>query len=216
MQILVFGDSITFGSWGKNGGWVQLLREHLEKKVDLVNLKDTDIDYIVFNLGIGGNTSEEVLRRFESESKERLMSDEEATLFIIELGGNDASIIRETGKNRVSLEDFEQNLNQIISIAKKYTPNVLFLGPVPCVDSMMDPMKFYPSLSLKNSEMQKYDEAMKKVCKSQNIGFISLYNKFIKLDYASLLLDGAHPNTKGHKKIFSFVKSYMTKNGFIK
>ena len=217
MQILVFGDSIVYGAWDKDGGWVQRLRRYLERKIDLVNLSASDVDYLVFNLGIGGNTSDDVLKRFDSETKPRLMQDEEATLIILEIGGNDASVDVATGKNRTPLNKFEQNVREIINLARAYTQNILVMGPVPCNDSITaEKLKFSPSLALRNSDQIKYNDAIKKVCKEQKVDFISLFDKFSKLDYEKLLLDGAHPNSKGHRKIFSIVKSYLMKKELLK
>ena len=31
-RILIFGDSITYGAWDKEGGWVQRLRKFLDER----------------------------------------------------------------------------------------------------------------------------------------------------------------------------------------
>ena len=50
--ILVFGTSSTYGCWDEEGGWVQRLRKHLDKKQ--LTDKDSDLYYLVYNLGISG------------------------------------------------------------------------------------------------------------------------------------------------------------------
>ena len=73
-QILVFGDSIDLGMWDVEGGWVQRLRRFLDKKT----LADSNFYYEVYNLGISGDTAEDLLESFEFETKKRLSNGEEA------------------------------------------------------------------------------------------------------------------------------------------
>jgi len=62
MSILVFGDSITWGTADfEHGGWVTRLFIELGR--------DFEID--VYNLGVSGDKTPDLLERFESESKSR-------------------------------------------------------------------------------------------------------------------------------------------------
>jgi len=69
------GDSITFGFYDKEGGWIQRLRKFLDDKL-LNELEGLDKKilrklknpyFFVYNLGISGNTTENLLERFEFE-----------------------------------------------------------------------------------------------------------------------------------------------------
>ncbi len=63
MVICIFGDSITWGAFDyKNGGWVGRLRNYFEEK-------DEEIE--VYNLGVAGNKTKDLLARFENEVKVR-------------------------------------------------------------------------------------------------------------------------------------------------
>ena len=53
VQILIFGDSIAWGAWDKEGGWVQRLRKLIDEK----NLSDPEFYCLVYNLGVSGNKS---------------------------------------------------------------------------------------------------------------------------------------------------------------
>ncbi len=66
--ILVFGDSISYGAWDIEGGWVSRLRKFLDKK----NLSEENFDCKVYNLGISGDNSSGVLNRFEFETRQRI------------------------------------------------------------------------------------------------------------------------------------------------
>ncbi len=84
MRVLVFGDSITQGFWDVDGGWVSRIRKTYDQKAI-----DTD-DYdqpTIFNMGVSGNSSDDVLVRFDNETKVR--ANEELS-FVFAIGVNDA------------------------------------------------------------------------------------------------------------------------------
>ena len=58
MEIIVFGDSIAYGAWDKEGGWVQRLR----KILDVKTLSNPDQFYLVYNLSIDGADTELLLK----------------------------------------------------------------------------------------------------------------------------------------------------------
>ena len=67
-NIIIFGDSITYGACDyEMGGWVNRLRIYFD------NNAESKIS--VFNLGISGEISEEVLTRFDSEFNARYDKD---------------------------------------------------------------------------------------------------------------------------------------------
>jgi len=208
-NILIFGDSITWGAWDKEGGWVQRLRKFLDEK----NLLDPKHDYMVYNLGVSGDSSIEVLERFEHEVKVRISENE--TIIIFAIGLNDSHLINET-KLRVSLSDFRLNLEKLFKLSKKSSSNIIFLGLTPVDDSKVDPMPWAPEKSYRNDSVKEFDETIKSFCKKEEIHFIDVFGKLIQIDYKKLLEDGAHPNSEGHKKIFEIIKKYLEKNKILK
>jgi len=76
VQILIFGDSITYGAWDKEGGWVRRLRKFLDENYE---------DYLIYNLGISGNNTDDLIERFEFETKQRLKENDE-TIIIFAIG----------------------------------------------------------------------------------------------------------------------------------
>ena len=67
-QILIFGDSIIYGAWDREGGWAARLRKFLDEKT----LTEEDFYCLVYNLGISGDTTEDLLERFEFETEQRI------------------------------------------------------------------------------------------------------------------------------------------------
>ena len=109
MRILFFGDSITQGFWSKEGGWVEIIRKYYDGLAldDLKHNKQPEI----FNLGVSGDTTKNLLARIESETKARIWPDDPVVI-VISIGTNDD--LFEGGKQWITPAEFETNLNAII------------------------------------------------------------------------------------------------------
>lgn len=195
-QILCFGASIVQGYADQAGGWTQRLRQVLDQKYtntyrDLILPK-----YDVFNLGISGNTSEDLLKRVEQEIIPRNL--EEIAAIIISIGVNDSIFELNDNSTWSTPEQYQQNLKQIFAIAKKYTPQVTFLGLTPCDESKTKPMAWSDiQESYSNERLKLFNDAAKAVCTELEIKFIELFEIFPK----EFIYDGIHPNSQGHQFI---------------
>ena len=87
-QILIFGDSITWGAWDEEGGWAQRFKKEIDKKAITANFTSY---HSVYNLGISGDNTNDLLERFESETQRRLDEGEEA-IILFAIGINDHTI----------------------------------------------------------------------------------------------------------------------------
>jgi lysophospholipase L1-like esterase len=210
-QILVFGDSIAYGAWDTEGGWAQRLRSFLDKKV--IDSKYEEY-FLVYNLGIDGDTAEGVLKRFELEARPRMWPDEE-TVFIFSVGGNDSVFVHKTNKTKFSEEQFKANVDKVVKLAKKYSNKIILKGETPVDESKVDPIPWLEGHSCKNSYRKQFDKILKLVAKENNVYFIDLYDKLENAGYKKLLADGDHPTSEGHKLIFEIMKEYLTKNKII-
>lgn len=208
-QILVFGDSIVYGAWDKEGGWVARLRKFLDERT----LSNTDIYYLIYNLGIDGDTTESLLKRFEQETTPRLL--EEETIFIFSLGINDSCFVKSKNVINTPIEKFNGNLQKLIKLARKSASKIVFVGLTPIDETKTTPIPWDTNRSYKNEPIKKYNDIIKKVCKENKILFIEVFEKLINLDYKNCLEDGVHPNSEGHEKIFEIVKGFLTKNKMI-
>jgi len=202
-QILVFGASTTQGLWDLNGGWPQRLRAY----IDELYLKGRLPKIYTFNLGISGDSSQEVLERFESETKRRLRHPK--TLFIFSFGSNDSQYISGNKQTRRSPKDFKKNITKLIRLAKKYSNLIIFVGLSPVDESKTNPIPWEPTLSYKNDLIKKYSDIMKELCRKENISFVEIFDEWKKMDYLKLLHDGLHPNSEGHKKIFEKLRDFL-------
>jgi lysophospholipase L1-like esterase len=207
-RILIFGDSITYGAWDKEGGWAQRLRKYIDEKIEI----DPAYYHLVYNLGISGNNSEDLLKRFEGECKAR-QKEEGDMVIIFAIGENDSQI--RNGKARVKIDKFEKNLESLLKLSKKFTDKVFFVGLCPADESKSDPIPRDTSKSYKNDSIEKYNDVIKEFCEKNNLGFIDVFSNLISENYKELLDDGIHPNTEGHQQIFEIIKDYLIRNKII-
>lgn len=205
LQIFVFGDSITYGAWDPEGGWVARLRKYLDKK-QLAEPKQ--FYYMVYNLGVSGDSSEDVLERFSTEIEQRFEKDVEA-LVIFAIGINDAHFFKNVAQAKV-VEKFNVNLKKLTALAHEYTRNILFVGATPVIESKTMPVPWNVAISYDNKQISKDDKLVREFCKKKNIPFIEVFEDWQTTKYELLLShDGLHPNSEGHEKIAEAVKKYL-------
>jgi len=209
-NILVFGDSITYGAWGEEGGWVSRLRKFLDEK----NLSDQNFFCLVYNLGVSGDTTEDLLERFEFETKQRLEENEE-TIFIFAIGINDSQFIHSQNDLGYSPDQFKANIQKLINTAQKFSSKIVFAGLTPVDETKITPISWDIDISYKNEYIKSYNDIIKEICNKNKIYFIEIFEKLEELNYQNLLEDGVHPNSNGHKKIFEIVKDFLVESKII-
>ncbi len=203
-KILAFGDSITWGAVDPDGGgWVGRLKTLLEV--------ESDFEVEIYNLGVSGETTDGLLERLESETKARLKEDREIT-FIFAIGINDSLFIHSKNDLNIKLEKIKENIQKIISIARKFSSRIIFIGLTPVDEAQTTPIPWNTDKSYKNEYIKEYNEVIKSICKEKDIPFVDIFEKWIESDYKRLLIDGVHPNSDGHKDIFELVKKTLDKN----
>ncbi len=205
--ICVFGDSITWGAVDiEEGGWVERLKIYMWGKRD-------DID--VYNLGISGEKTPDLLERFESEVKARIKEAEEK-IIIFAIGINDSYFVHSKNDNITKFDDFKKNIEKLIILAKKFSSKIIFIGLTSVDETKTTPIPWDTDKSYKNEYVQKYNDIISSICGDKNILFVEILDDWLKTDYQTLLDDGLHPNSAGHKKIFEVVKDFLVQNKIIK
>lgn len=212
MKIIVFGDSIPYGIWDDEGGWAQRLKQFLHEKTLSSNM---DEYYMLYNLSVSGNTTVDLLKRFEFEILERLKEEKDRCIIIFAIGTNDAQWINNENKMRTSEEEFKINIQKLIDLAKKYTKDIIFVGVLPFDESKTTPIPWDTLKEFWNKNGQKYNDIIKNVCEKNNVIFVELLDKWKTLEYKELLKDGLHPNSEGHKLIFEEVKKTLSSESII-
>lgn len=206
-QILVFGDSISFGMWDSKGGWVARIAEICTSKV--VESK-CELYFPVYNLSIPGNTTDDLIARFDPEMTQRL-NDEQETYIIFAIGMNDSHYLHDLNKHMIPIEDFEKNLEKLIQMARKFTHKILFVGLTSVDESKTDPLYWMEERSYRNNAVIQYDQAIRKVAGEHKLEFVDVFREFSKGKGLEYLSDGLHPNERGHQLMFEIVKEALTK-----
>lgn len=186
MEIGIWGDSITFGSCDSEAlGWAGRLRK---------TLPTNDYNQL-YNFGICGETSEDLLKRFDIEAK-AIGPDK----IVFAIGINDSKFPSESDINKIPLVEFEQNLNELLQQAKNYTDQITLVG----LTKVDDEWKSVRGSRFLNEEIEKYDSIIKKVADEHNHHFISVIDV---VNPVTDLADGLHPNATGYQKMFEKIKS---------
>ena len=157
-------------------------------------LKGFDITY--YNLGVRGETSSELKKRWLQEVSYRLPQKYDGRV-IFSFGTNDTTI--ENGKTRVSLEESISNLKDILSLAKNLYP-VLMISPSPIDDKEQNQRTC--DLSTKFAE----------VCHELNVSYLDIFSELIKskiwMDEVKSY-DGAHPRAAGYQVFAEIVRNWQ-------
>lgn len=192
-NFIIFGDSITYGAWDhKLGGWVNRLRMVCENS-------DPDNRYNVFNLGISGQITSEILERFDRECIGRINLDQN-NLIIIAIGINDAQV--DHGNFKTTPDLFKENIQHLINKAKSYTSNILFVGLTKVDETNTCPRPTDKNKFYYNKHIEEYDTYIREICQLNAIDYLYVYDILERSD----LSDGLHPNDIGHQKMSDIIK----------
>ena len=209
MVILIFGASITWGAWDKEqGGWANRLKLYYDRQTIDSNF---DNKAYVYPLGVSGDTSYDLLKRFKGEIEDRIEEDQD-TLIMLSVGLNDSQVNLASNQNRISPENYKKNIKQLTDIASKFTNKVLIVGLTPVNESRVNPTPWIPDWGYANEQIEKYNQILANICKTNNLGFIDILADFSKQSGKLLSTDGLHPNSEGHNLIFNLLKNYLADN----
>ncbi len=203
--ILCFGDSITFGRGeSPSVGWVGRLKVFFENKAD---------HNAVYNLGIPGNTSNNLLDRFDAEAKARIrLSSEDQFVILISIGTNDSKLLGSDEKPNVSVEQFESNIKELLSKSHSNKAKLAFIGLVPVDETITAD---YNGNKYVNSRIEQFNNVIKEICELNNIPFLDLFDLMIRQDFRLLLDDGLHPNDEGYDFMFEEIKKFLVQKKLI-
>ncbi len=195
MIICIFGDSITWGAWDlEKGGWVNRLWLYF-------GAGESEVD--VYNLGISGDATSDLLKRFDCEAQAR-----KPDVIIFDIGSNDSSGENSEENHRLPPEQFKKNLDELINLAKKFTDKIIFLGSTMADESKTLPVSWNNAVFYSNKNLKIYGEMIKEVAGKNSCHFLDLFDLLGIED----LDDGLHPNAQGHEKIFIAVKNFLLDN----
>jgi acyl-CoA thioesterase-1 len=184
-RVLFFGDSLVAGVGDPTGrGWVgRVLTASFESGLPLTG----------YNLGVRGETSEQVAARWRDEARPRLLPETDART-VVSFGANDTTI--EHGQLRVAPGRSCVALAGILQGAAALDVVPLVIGPAP-VD---DPQQ--------NERIQALSASFEDLCSNAGVRFIRVVEQL--LDAPSWMSqvragDGAHPAAEGYDELANLI-----------
>lgn len=209
-HIIVFGHSIAQGYWDEKGGWVQRLREYLDERY--LENKDEDYGdfyYEVFNLGVSGEDSGDILERFEAELKPRVYSEDDIVIF--HLGINSTHILP-NGEFRKDEDEFRNEIKELVKIANEEVENVLIVG-----EGYIGDIEYSPGSEkkVKDERLEKFEEIKRDICKKENITYVDIRGSYTREMWKNKLEDGFHPNSDGHRVIYNKLKDSLEQDNLL-
>ena len=167
----------------------------------------------VVNSGVPGDTTDGARKRFAKD-----VLDHDPNLVVIQLGANDSAIdVWRTPPDtepRISPAQYEANLRAMIGELRqrriavilmttnhfRWTPRLLELYGKPPYNPN-DPGSFT------DTTLRKYNDVIRKVAREENVRLVDVFALYDRYEKAmgkpvdTLLLDGMHPNDRGHELV---------------
>jgi acyl-CoA thioesterase-1 len=188
---LFFGDSITYGEYdGLFGGWVDLLKRYALQKYSDENKNEV----ILFNLGIGGETTEGLVKRIPHEMKARNSSD--GNIIFIAYGANDLAV--KDGQQMVSSNQFRANIETAVQDAELYSKDIYLISILPISENIDSKISVTGKIRT-NEDVLLYNEILRDIAAENSLNYVDFHSAFIDQKEILLSKDGVHPNENGYK-----------------
>ena len=177
MRICFIGDSFVSGAFDDEClGWVGRISASARRRKH---------DVSPYNLGVRGETSVQIARRWRAEAEMRQSAQQEGRL-VFEFGVNDAREVN--GKRQMEAAQTLAAAREILSAAVAWKPT-LMIGPPPGGDSA------------RNLRVKELSEAMARLSGELRLPY---FDSFTPLAASSTFIastkaiDGTHPNAAGY------------------
>ncbi len=188
MEIGIWGDSITYGAGDSEAlGWVGRLRKLLEKSDDVS----------VYNFGICGDTTNDLLKRFSVEADAI-----KPNVVVFAIGINDSKYPAGETKNIIPLEQYKQNMYALLKLARSHTSKVIIVGATKADETLARES----GTRFVNAVIQTYNDFLKEFSRSEDLIYVDVFDL---LDIHTDLEDGLHPNAQGYEKLFMAIKGFV-------
>lgn len=183
-RLCFFGDSFTNGTCDpEKRGWVGRLQSLQQPHIT------------VYNLGIRGNTSSDILERWQREATLRLPEHTDNRL-VFSFGVNDTTIV--DGQFRLSEMQSIDTGKQILDTAKSSYKTIM-IGPPPISDASQ------------NERIHSLDMALHRLCVEIDVPYLSVFEDLADNDIWMEQVarnDGAHPKAAGYSEFAKLVENW--------
>lgn len=209
-QIFIVGSSSTYGVGGENGGWADLLKQKLHKK--MYGKGGIGEKYEIYNFGKSGATIDFVMKTFPQQLEQYGRG--KKTITIVSVGGNNAKAEDEP-KNYVStLKEYTDSMSDLLNLLASQSTHVIAVGGGYYDESKTNP-KINPFTGGKsfftNVRRQEFQAQLKKLCIERKITFIETGISESEWKEKYIYDDGLHPGALGHELISEKVMKELEK-----
>lgn len=160
---------------------------------------------ILYNLGVRGDTVQQVARRLESEFRYRgELRHQVPDRIILSVGVNDSARLgRLEGRCFTPFSDFQTQLADLLDRAVQLCP-VLFVGMVPVNEAAMP---FLEVFHYNHADQRLYNEVTRLACHERQIPYLDIFDiwqqRGISWCRQQLSADGLHPNSQGYQSLLA-------------
>lgn len=212
-KLFFIGDSITTGAWDRQGGWANRLIGQIMQKTMKTNFEANSFYCMPYNLGISGDTAEGIISRFSSETALRVDPDNtgEAVEVVVAIGVNDSVYMVEEDRPRFTDDQFCKNLNKLADIVQGIEVHkISFIGLPPVDDDLLNPIPWAPEKAYACEHVKRFEDIISEICTKRDIAFLPLFERWKSMpDWKDYLIDGVHPNSKGHELMAEQIGDFL-------
>lgn len=200
-NIGMIGDSIAHGYYDeKNMGFFARLAKLI--------LEKSNGEYVFNNMSQSGDNIADTANRAIFEVLSRQFD-----LILVNIGIND---LRRRKDSNLQL-DFSEGVrimywNKLLDTLCRTGAKVVVTDLLPVIESRYTEQA---SLVRYNSDVERYNEIIKSICKERDVVFFSRYNAWRKRNLEQLYHDATHPNAEGHQIVAEEIYDFLSEKHFI-
>lgn len=216
-KLFFVGDSITAGAWDEKGGWANRLIGQIMRETIASGFTEGGFYCLPYNLGVSGNTIADILPRLKNEITARLDSAplNEAVEIVFSIGVNDSAYMPIEDKPRFSDREFQDNFETLMMLAQGLAQRVSCIGLLPVNDALLDPVPWSPEYAYRCADIKRFETLIASACQKQTLRFLPLFDIWRAMPgYKDFLMDGIHPNGKGHALLVEQIGDFLITDEF--
>ena len=199
---IIIGDSITYGIGDfETGGYASMFKKYIVEKDNSLACSN-----FVHTIGFPGATSKDILDKIDN-ILDGLKDEKFDNIVILSIGVNDTVYFN--GDFKTSKDNYRENMLKLIKKITDRGYELILLGLTRIVlDDSKDNYYTYSNIEEYEQDLKiisDNDDILKELSKSEKINYIEMKDVLNKEDY----IDGLHPNTIGHRKMFERIINYL-------